>query len=271
MTKAIIVDHLSYLNHLKDVSFTIQPGEIVGIVGSDNTAITKMIKILSGLLKPSSGFVSVLGYDPYFRNHEFLKQISYLSENSFKIIKNIAPIDHLEIIKEIYGLSGRDFSKNLNELTKYITDPILIEALIYKPKIVFLDNKNIDLNEICEYDVNKEEIVVAAREKIDDLIGLIRRLIILDGGNVLFDGPIDEIIEKYATEKLIRIKLLSEINIKDVEEIVRVKKYSFPYLYILAPRSVAAYSAAELLQILPVASLVIEEQPIEEIINNMKI
>lgn len=269
MDKAIIVDHLSYSNQLKDVSFTIQSGEMVGIVGPNESGKTTIFKILSGLLKSSSGFVSVLDYDPYLRNYEFLKQISFLVESKMQLVKNMAPIDSLEITKEIYGLSGRDFGKNLNKLAKYISDPILLDTLIYKPKIVLLDKPNIDLNQIYEYSVNNEAIVMIAKERIDDLIGLVRRIIILNEGKVLFDGAIDEIIEKYAKEKLIKIRLLSEINLKDIEDVATIKKYVYPNLHILSPRSVASYTSAELLQRIPVASLIIEELPIEEIIKNM--
>lgn len=271
MDKPIIVDHLSYSNILKDITFTIQSGEIVGIVSSKESDKNKLFKILSGLIKPSSGFVSVLDYDPYLRSHEFLKQIAFIFEGKIDLIKNTAPIDLLKITKEIYGLNRREFEKNLNELAKYITDPILLDSLIYNPKVIFINKLGIDLNQVYEYNIKNKSTVVVARERIDDLIGLVRRLIILNDGQVLFDGAIDEIIEKYAKEKLIKIKLTAEINTKDIEDIAVVKKYAFPYLHILAPRSVASYTSAELLQRLSVASLSIEELPVEEIINNMKI
>lgn len=269
MDKSIIVDHLSYSNILKDVSFTIQSGEAVGLVGSDELATKTIFKILSGLQKSTSGFVSILGYDPFQRSPDFLKLISFLYENSKIFTKKMAPIDLLEITKEIYGIGGREFGKNLNELTRYITDPNLLDALIYKPKIVFLDRPNTDLNQVYEYSVKNEAIVITTNEKIDDLVGIVRRIIILNEGKVLFDGAIDEIIEKYAKEKVIKIKLSSEINIKDIEDIATVKKYAYPYLHVLASRSVVMYTSAELLQRLSVESLSIEELSIEEIIRNM--
>lgn len=269
MSKPIILDRLNYLDQLKNISFTVQPGEMVGIVSRSRSEINTLFKVLSGLLKSSSGFVSVLDFDPYLRNKEFLKQISFLSEKIFKLVKDIAPIDQLEITKEIYGLSNREFGKNLNELAKYVTDPDLLDSLIYKPKIVLVDNTKSDLNQIYEYGVQNDVIVMVGSEKMDDLIGLVRRVIILDEGRVLFDGPIDEVIEKYAKEKLIKIKLSSEINIKEVEDIVPVKKYVYPNLQVLALRSVVSYTSAELLQRFPVSSLIIEELPVEEIIKNM--
>lgn len=269
MSKPIILDRLTYFDQLKDVSFTIQSSEMVGIVSKTGSEINTLFKILSGLLKSSSGFVSVLDHDPYLKNREFLKQISFLPEKNLRLVKDLAPIDQLEITKEIYGLSNRDFGKNLNELARYITDPDLLDALIYKPKIVLLDSTKNDLNQIYEYGVQNEAIVVVGGEKIDDLIGVVRRVIILDEGHVLFDGPIDEILQKYAKEKLIKIKLTSEVNLKEVQDITPVKKYVYPNLHVLALRSVASYTSAELLQRFPISSLIIEELPVEEIIRNM--
>lgn len=270
MDKTIVVDRLSYLGQLKDISFTIQSSELVGIIGPRGSGKTTISKILSGLLKPSSGFVSVLDYDPFFKNADFLKQISFSFETKKNLLNNLTPIEVLETTKEVYSLSARDFNKNLSELTKYVTDPVLLDSLIYKPKIVVLNRPNIDLNQIYEYNIRNQAVVIIAEERIDDLIGLVRRVIIMNEGRLIFDGAIDEIIEKFAKEKLIKVKLSAEINVKDIEDIGTVKKYIFPYLKVLAPRSVAAFVAAEMLQKLPVTNLTIEELPIEEIINNIK-
>lgn len=270
MDKVIVVDHLSCTSQLNNVSFSVQSGEIVAIIGPKKSGKLAILKILSGLLKPSSGFVSVLDYDPFLKNDDFLKQISFLPETGKKLLANLTPIEIMETTKEVYGLSNRDFAKNINDMARYITDPELLDALIYRPKIVFLNNQNIDLNQIYEYNIKNKAVVMIAEERIDKLLGLVRRIIIVNEGSLMFDGAIDEIIDKYAKEKLIKVMLSSDININDVEEIGVVKKYSFPHLQLLTPRSVANFTAAEILQKFPVTSLTIEELPIEDIINNMK-
>lgn len=270
MDKVIVVDHLSYLSQLKDISFTIQSGEMVGIIGSRESGKILMLKILSGLLKPSSGFVSVIDHDPFLKSPDFLKQISFSFEINSQLFHNLAPIDILEITKEVYGLSTRDFNRSLNDLAKYVLDPMLIDSLIYKPKVVILDRLNTDLNQLYEYNTKNQATVIISEDKIDNLIGLVRRTIILNEGQLVFDGAIDEVIEKYAKEKVIKAKLSSEIDIKDVKEIGVIKKYVFPNLQVLAPRAAASFAAAEMLQKMPITDLTIEELSIEEIINNME-
>ena len=92
----------------------------------------------------------------------------------------------------------------------------------------------------------------------------------IDKAQIVFDGAIDDIFTKFATEKIIKAKLSSNIDTKSVETIGTVKKYIYPYIYISVPKSVVSFAAAELIQNLPVTSLDIEELPVEEIIKNIK-
>lgn len=270
MEKAIIVDHVSYENLLKNISFTVQKGEFVGIIGPYGSGKSLILKIILGFLKPTSGFVSVLGYDSFLKSQSFLRQISFLSEQKNQLLKNLPPIDSLSITKEIYNLSEREFNRNLNELTQYIKDPNLLDALIYKPNILLLDEPDLELDSVYEYNQKGGSTVLFATEKFDSLVNLVRRIIIVDSGSLLFDGAIDEIITKFATEKVIRVKLNSPVEERLFNEIGKVTKYVYPYVSILASRSVVSFAAAEMLQNFPVVSLNIEEQSIAEIIEKMK-
>lgn len=271
MKKAIIVDHLSYLNQLKNVSFTIQKGEIVGIIGGINSGRDQMVRIVTGLLPSSSGFVSVMDYDSYLKNTDFLQKISYIKEFSNEQFNAMSPIDVLQITKDIYSMSDRQFNKNLDELAKYIKEPYLLNSLIYKPEVVVVDNPNFELDSIYEY-VNKNDFTgLISSDKIDNLVNLTRRLIILKEGKIIYDGAIDEILNKYATEKIIKLKLNSDIDLKVVKSLAVVKKYSHPYLEIAVPRETINFVCSELLLNLPVQNMEIEELYVEEIISNMKL
>lgn len=270
MKKAIIVDHLSYLNQLKNISFTVQKGELVGIIGSTNSGKQLILKLIAGLVKGSTGFVSVLDYDPYLKNNDFLKKISYINNSKNDLSKDLPPIEILENTKLIYGLSKREFNKNLDELARYIKNPQLLDSLIYKPEIVLLDNPDYDLESVYSYINKNEYTALVLSDKIDNLINLTRRIIIIDDGLVIFDGALDEILNKFATEKIIKIKLSSEVSLKSINEIIPVKKYNYPFLYVSVPRTSVHLVASELLQNLPIQSLEIEELSVDEIVDNMK-
>lgn len=266
MEKVIILDHISKSGELKDISFTVQKGELVGILGANPS----VLKVIAGLSPITSGFVSVLGYDPYKKSIEYLKQIGFIKNQKNRLLKCSSPRKLLEITKLIYNVTDREFGKNISELTQYIKDPELLALLIHKPKLVLIDELNQDLDSIYDYNKKTESTVVITTTKIDRLINFVRRIILIDKGKILFDGAIDDILNKFATEKVVKVKLSSEIDINEVGEIGIVKKYDFPYLYVSAPRSVVSLTASELIQNFPVTSVEIEELPIEEIINNIK-
>lgn len=270
MDKAIIVDHLSYQDRLKDVSFTIQKGEIVSFVGLDNSGNDTILKIISGLKKPDSGFVSALGYDPYLGADDFKKNISFMNfENNF-FLRNCLPIEILEITKEIYGLSDREFNKNINELTQFVKNPDLLDSLIYRPKIVLAENPDNILDLLYKYNNKEDSSVLFTSSKIDNLVNVVRRIILFDKGDVLYDGSIEELIKNYANEKVIKAKVSLEIDTKLIESIGSLSKYLYPYVYIKVPRSVTNFAAAEIMQTFPVTNISIEELSVAEIIENIK-
>lgn len=270
MNKAIIVDHLSLGDLLKDVSFTLQSGEVVGLISSDSKSSNALLEVLAGYKKPISGFVSVLGFDPYLKSYGFLKQICYLVEKRNILTEGLTPIEILEITKNIYGLSDREFNKNLNELSQYVTNIPLLDRLIYKPKVLLINKPDADIDLLYKYNKNNESSALLCFDKVDPLVGQVRRVIVLDGGSLLYDGSIDDLLVNKFSTKNIKVKLTSHIDQKELNEISPVKKISYPYVYFSAPRSVVSYTAAELIQNFPIENITIEELSVEEIIENIK-
>lgn len=270
MDKYIILDHCSYKQELSDVTFTIQKGELVGIIGLEKSGKDCIFEIISGLLKVDSGFVSIIGYDPFLKTNDFKKQISYIGEKDKEINLKLKPIEILEITKLLYDVNDRDFRKNINDLTKYTNDVNLLNSLLFNPKVLLIDNSEIDLNLIDKYIQKNNTVGVVNLTSLDGISNLIRRVIILDNGKVFYDGVVDEIFDKYANEKVIKIKLADVLDFNLFNSIGTVIKHIHPYVYLKVPRSVINYAAAEVIQNFSVLSLSIEELPISEVLENMK-
>ncbi|AKM82960.1 ABC transporter [Candidatus Woesebacteria bacterium RIFOXYC1_FULL_31_51] len=281
---------------LNGVSFSVQPGELVGFIGPNGAGKTTTLKILSGLLFPSSGFVSVLDFDPWEKSHDFLKQISLVMGQKNQLWWDLPVIESFELNKAIYGISDRDYQKNLDELvslldvSKFLKTQVrklslgqrmkmeLIAALIYKPKVLFLDEPTIGLDLVAqqnlrdfiyEYNQKNEATILLTSHNMNDLVDLARRVIVIDEGKIIFDGILEELTEKFAKEKIIKATLSSEDDIKKLDQIGFVKKYSFPEVTISVPRQTVAMAASELLQNFPVTDLTIEEVPIEDVIRKV--
>jgi len=284
------------IHALKSISFTIQKGELVGFIGPNGAGKTTTLKTLSGLLYPTSGFTQVLDYDPWDKNPEFLKQISLVMGQKNQLWWDLPAIETFELNRVIYGLNKKQFVQNLEELVtlldlgKILNIPVrrlslgqrmrleLVAALLYKPKVLFLDEPTIGLDLIAqqkirdfiyEYNKKNEATILLTSHNMDDLVDLARRVIVIDKGKLIFDGVLEELVNRYAKEKLIKIYLTQSVNVEDFRKIGKVKKYAYPQVYLSVPRSTVAVAAAEILQDFPVGDLNIEEIPIEEIVRKV--
>lgn len=294
--KSLFSPKKKQVHALRGISFTIQPGELVGFIGPNGAGKTTTLKTLSGLLYPTSGFVEVLEHDPWERRPEFLKQISLVMGQKNQLWWDLPAIETFELNRAVYELSRREYEENLKELTdlleigKLLKTPVrklslgqrmrmeLTAALLHKPKVLFLDEPTIGLDVVAQqkvrdfiYEYNKKynATILLTSHNMDDLSNLARRVIVIDEGSLLFDGALEELISKFAKEKIIVATLGNEDNIKALDSIGKVRKLAFPEVVISVPRDATAVAAAELLQNFPVEDLTIEEVPIEDIIRKV--
>jgi len=294
--KSLFSPKIKQVHALRGVSFTIQPGELVGFIGPNGAGKTTTLKTLSGLLYPTSGFVEVLDWDPWTRKPEFLKQIALVMGQKNQLWWDLPAIETFELNRAIYEIPKREYQENLKELVdlleigKLVKTPVrklslgqrmrmeLTAALLHKPKVLFLDEPTIGLDLIAqqkmrdfiyEYNQKYQATILLTSHNMDDLINLARRVIVIDEGGLLFDGALEELTQKFAKEKLIKATLAKDVEARELEKIGKVKKFSFPEVVLSVPRSATAFAASELLQNFPVEDLTIEEIPIEDVIRKV--
>jgi ABC-2 type transport system ATP-binding protein len=294
--KSLLSPRKKTVHALRGVSFTITPGELVGFIGPNGAGKTTTLKTLSGLLYPTSGFVEVLEHDPWERKTEFLKQIALVMGQRNQLWWDLPAIETFELNRAIYEIPKREYEKNLEELVsllgigKLITTPVrklslgqrmkmeLTAALLHKPKVLFLDEPTIGLDLVAqqkmrdfiyEYNKKNQATILLTSHNMNDLINLARRVIVIDEGKILFDGALEDLVSKFAKEKIINVTLSGEEDIKKIESIGKVKKMAFPQVILSVPRAATAVAAAELLQNFPVEDLTIEEVPIEDVIRKV--
>jgi ABC-2 type transport system ATP-binding protein len=278
--KSLISPKKKQVHALRGVSFTIQPGELVGFIGPNGAGKTTTLKTLSGLLFPTSGFVEVLDHNPWDRKPEFLKQISLVMGQKNQLWWDLPAIETFELNRAIYEIPTRAYQESLSELTellgvtKLLKTPVrklslgqrmrmeLVAALLHKPKVLFLDEPTIGLDLVAQQKVR--DFIYDYNRKYGATILLTSHN--MDEGAILFDGALEELTAKYAKEKIIKATLSKEDGIEGIEKIGKIKKLVFPEVILSVPRSVVAVAAAELLQNFPVDDLTIEEIPIEDVI-----
>ncbi len=279
-----------------NISFSIKEGELVGFIGPNGAGKTTTLKCLSGLLYPTGGSVSVLGFDPWKRKNEFLKQISLVMGQKNQLWWDLPAIETFILNKEIYEVPKAQYEETLNELVELlgVKDVLkiqvrklslgqrmkceLIAALLHSPKVLFLDEPTIGLDVVSqkkmrdfikEYNHRKKSTIILTSHYMDDVKELCKRVVIIDKGKLIFDGELAEITEKYADHKIISVIFSKDVDLKKLEGIGQLREFSFPKAVFAIKREAASLAASELLQNFPVADLNIEEVPIEDIIREV--
>lgn len=252
---------------VKDVSFTVEEGELVGFIGPNGAGKTTTLKMLSGLLFPSFGDIDVLRYKPFDRKPEFLMQLSLIMGNRNQLWSDLSAIDTFRLNKEIYKIGDKEFNKMFTELTdllelgEIIYRPVrkmslgqrmkceLVASLLHKPRILFLDEPTLGLDVVMqkklrefikEYNAKHNSTVLLTSHYMDDVKEVCNRVIIINEGTKLFDGSLKSLVKEHAGYKTLSVTFNKEIDTTALREIgevevsdefkaqIRVKKEDVP-------------------------------------------
>ena len=278
---------------VNNTSFRIKEGELIGFIGPNGAGKTTTLKCLSGFLYPDSGFVSVMGHTPWKRESRFLKQIAFVMGQKNQLWWDLPPIETFLLNKEIYGIPGPQFHQTLDELVELleVKDVLkvqtrklslgqrmkceLIAALLHRPKVLFLDEPTIGLDVVMQkrirdfiksYNQKYHSTIILTSHYMSDVRELAKRVIVVDKGEIIFDGQLAEIVEKYTNHRLISVVFSKKIDKRELKKIGRIKKFNYPRAVVMVKRQLASLAAAELLKSFPVKDLKIEEPAIEDVI-----
>ncbi|NOY15123.1 MAG: ATP-binding cassette domain-containing protein [bacterium] len=223
-----------------DISFTVNPGEIIGFIGPNGAGKTTTIKILSGILHPTQGEVKVLGYTPYQRETAYLKQIALvMGQKMQQLLLDLPAMDALLLNKDIYEISDNDFKRLLSELGgilnvyKFLHIQVrrlslgqrmrleLLASLIHNPKVIFLDEPTIGLDVTTQQqvrdffkDYNRRfgTTIILTSHYMEDVQQLSKRIIFINHGRLFFDGSLDDFVKRHAPYKLIKVIFTTKMD-----------------------------------------------------------
>lgn len=228
-----------YKEAVKDISFQINEGEIVGFVGMNGAGKTTTLKMLSGIIKPTKGKVTVNGYVPFEKKDEYLKQITMVTGNKSQLWWDIPAIDSFELNRDIYSISEQNYNEILNELVEALNvrhllstqvrklslgermKMELIVALLHQPKILFLDEPTIGIDIISQkiiYDFLKEyrekhnTTIILTSHNFEDITALCDRLILINEGSLIYNDTYRKFMDEYNTCKIFTIKLFDNTD-----------------------------------------------------------
>ncbi len=282
------------------VRFTVEEGEFVGFLGPNGAGKTTTLKMLSGLLHPTSGTARVLGYLPWRREDGYRRQFALLLGQKNQLWWDLPARDSLELNARIYGLSREDFEKRLDQMASLLgvggklatavrelslgerMKCELIASLLHQPKVLFLDEPTIGLDVVSQKVVREflrehnrlhRTTILLTSHYMADIQELCERVIVIDQGTVFFDGRLTEVLDRFANFKVVTMTLEREVGEGGadfrLEQYGEVVASEAGVLRLRVPRDRVTATCKALLDRLPVRDFSVEEVPVEEVIRQL--
>ena len=292
--QSLVVRHIEEVPAVDGISFDLAPGEVVGFLGPNGAGKTTTLKMLSGLLHPTAGEVSVLGFVPWKREKAFLRQITLVMGQRNELVWDIPALDSFELNRAIYRVPPADYRSILDELTELLDlGPLLHKpvrnlslgermkceiaaALLHRPQVVFLDEPTIGLDVtmqrrirkfVAEYNYRFGATVLLTSHYMADVEALCRRVIVIHNGKLLFDGELSSLVQKFTAHKTIVVQL--DDIYADLHTYGEVVSRDDGHITLRVPKAETARVTERLLANLPVIDLLVEDPPIEEVIERV--
>jgi len=290
--------HRTYktVDAVRNVSFQIEPGEMVAFLGPNGAGKTTTLKLLSGLIYPSSGAASVLGYVPWKRENAFRRRFSLVMGQKNQLWWDLPAQESFQLHREIYRIPDADFLRRKDELIdllevrKLIGQPVrelslgermrmeLIAALLHSPEVLLLDEPTIGLDVISQrrvqeflryYQAQQKITVILTSHYMKDVEALCRRAVIINHGQIKHDGPLDEIVERFSQNKIIHLQFAVDEQPRELERFGTVVELNLPRAKISVERTRVPEVLSSLLTTYRIEDVGVQDRPLEEVIAEM--
>ncbi len=282
---------------VREVSFTVEAGELVGFLGPNGAGKTTTLKMLAGLLHPTTGTARVLGYVPWERADAFRRQFALLLGQKNQLWWDLPARESLELNARIYGVPPDEWRRRVDELTGLleVRDKLgvmvrelslgermkfeLIAALLHRPRLLLLDEPTIGLDVVSQkivrdflraHNARHGTTILLTSHYLADIEALCRRVLIIDHGRLFFDGPLADILGRFADHKLVTVHSpAAPFPPARLVGLGEVLENAAGRVRLRLRRDQVVATCKRLLEAFPVQDLDIEEVPIEDVIHRL--
>lgn len=278
------------------ISFTVEEGEIVGFLGPNGAGKTTTLKMLAGLLHPTSGSADVLGFRPWERERDYLRRMTLVMGQRNQLVWDIPVIDTFELNRAVYRIPDEEYRATVENLTELLELGALLQkpvrnlslgermkceiaaALLHRPRVLFLDEPTIGLDLtmqrrirhfVREYNQRTGATVLLTSHYMADVEALCKRVIVIHHGKLLYDGALTGLVERFSPFKTVTVDLLNGGSPDSLAKYGEVVAHNDASVTLRVPKGETASVTGRLLRELEVADLTVQEPPIEDVIEHV--
>ncbi len=293
-TRSLFKRTYNTVKAVDDISFKIEPGEVVGFLGPNGAGKTTTLKMLAGLLYPTRGSARVLGFEPSRRQADFLGQITLVMGNRQQLEWDLPALDSFELRRAIYGIPRAEFERTrdefveLLELKQLVRQPVrnlslgermkmeIVGALLHRPQVLFLDEPTIGLDVtmqrrirtfVEEYNRRNGATVLLTSHYMADVEALCKRVIVIHNGKLLFDGNLSALVDRFSAFKTIGVT--TGDGTMGWSQYGEVLNQEMGHVTLRVPREKTPQVTARILAEKQVDDLTVEDPPIEDVIEKV--
>jgi len=285
-----------WVQAVEELTFSIEPGEMVGFLGPNGAGKTTTLKMLSGLIHPSSGEISVAGFRPQQRHPQFLAAISLVMGQKQQLLWDLPPLDSLRVNAAIYGLTHREAERRIAELgemldlDRELQQPVrklslgqrmkaeFLAALLHQPQVLFLDEPTLGLDVnaqvrvrqfLADYNRRTGATVLLTSHYMADITALCPRVMLIHGGKLIHDGSLNSLTTQLAPCREVRLELEQPLAAEQLRSYGQLQTLEGRRACLLIDRRQLTAQVSRLLEECPVLDLEIRDPPIEELIGQL--
>ena len=278
------------------ISFTIEPGEIVGFLGPNGAGKTTTLKMLTGLIHPSGGELEVAGHQPYRRQARFLRQITLVMGNRQQLLWDLPALDSLRVNAAVYGIAEAEAQRRIGQLAEMLElgqelrRPMrklslgqrmkaeLLAALLHEPAVLFLDEPTLGLDVnaqarvrdfLADYNRRTGATVLLTSHYMGDITALCPRVLLIHQGQLFHDGSLADLTQRLAPCRQVRLELADLHPPEAFAGFGQLEAHQGHLVRLLVPRAQLAERVAALLERFAVVDLEVSDPPVEELIGGL--
>jgi len=278
------------------IDLDIAPGERVGFLGPNGAGKTTTLKILSGLLHPTSGEVRVDGHEPRRREDAFLKKIMLVLGQKQQLLWDLPPSETFELNRAVYDVPRAQYDETLRELYELLELRDLVgkpartlslgermkcelaAALIHRPRVLFLDEPTIGLDVTMQatvrdfvkrYNERSGATLILTSHDMGDVEQLCPRVVLIDHGKLVYDGALDQLVARTRPDKRIVLRFARPVDARDLAELGQLVRHDAGLSVLQVPKDAVNAVVGRALAQLPVSDLLVESAPLEEVMSEL--